>query len=54
MTVPLENAINLVLHAWEQEWGAEETVKVLKLAGVEREGILTALEHARVIIKANE
>ena len=50
----LENATNLVLHAWHQGWDAEETAKVLKLAGVKRKGILTALEHARAIIKADK
>ena len=51
MTISIESATNLLLHAWEQEWGPTETTEVLKIAGADRGTILVALEKARAIIK---
>ncbi len=48
MTLSVENATDLVLHAWRQEWGPEETAEALRIAGAERKTILAALEKARM------
>ncbi len=54
MTLSTEVVTDFLLHAWRQEWGAEETAEALKIAGAEDETILVALEKARTIIKAEE
>ncbi len=52
MTLSVENATNLVLHAWRREWGPEETAEALKIAGAESKTIMAALEKARATVKA--
>ena len=54
MPVPLENATNLILHAWDQEWGPEETAKVLQIVGLDPDRVLAALKRAKAIVKAEK